>query len=106
MEKENKRIIREAYIKSRVVPFNQATLFDVFKASGLRLQVFVDTIWELFKEDEKIWFLSARRRRSIPKRELKVIDALLEKVPMKKRLFFPLARYMAWRLKKNNSTYL
>jgi len=92
-----KEIIKQAYIQSKMVPFNQATLFDVFKKSGLKVQTFVDTIWELFKKDEKIYFLSARRRRSIPKRELRIIDRLLERVPKKKRIFFPLARYMSWK---------
>lgn len=95
--KEAKEKIREAYFKCKTNPFNQATLFDVFKESGLKAEVFIDTIWRLFRIEGQIWFLSARRRRGIPKRELKLIDALIEKVPQRRRIFFPLARYMAWR---------
>lgn len=94
---ENKEIIKKAYLKCKITPFNQATLYEVFKASGLKQDTFIETIWGLFKVDEQIWFLSARRRQGIPKKELKFIDALLEKIPERDRFFAPIARYMAWR---------
>jgi len=95
---KKKEIIKDAYFKCKMSPFNQAVLYEVFKTSGLKFDIFIDTIWELFKIDEQIWFLSARRRRGIPKRELQLIDALLERVPQRQRVFAPIARYMAWRI--------